>query len=153
MQPTLVTKPAFTVVGIRIRVKAMSPDIPALWGRFVPRIAEIRNPAEPDVAYGLMANFDEATRMLDYMAGISVTTAAEIPDGMEAWEVPAATCAVFDTNLATIHETYSKIDGEWFPNSGYSLAPGVAFERYDETFKPDAGATNFSIHIPVAPKR
>jgi len=153
MQPTLVTKPAFTVVGIRIRVKAMSPEIPALWGRFVPRIAEIRNPAEPDVAYGLMGNFDEATRMLDYMAGISVTTVEEIPEGMEAWELLAATCAVFDTNLASIHETYSKIDDEWFPNSGYSQAPGVAFERYDETFKPDAGATTFSIFIPVAPRR
>jgi AraC family transcriptional regulator len=152
MQTTIVKSPAFKVVGIRVRVMAMSAEIPALWGRFVPRSAEVQNPAEPDVAYGLMGNFDEATRMLDYMAGISVTATAEIPEGMEAWEVPAATCAVFETNLATIHETYSRIDDEWLPGAGYSQAPGVAFERFDETFKPDAGRTTFSIFIPVAPK-
>jgi len=152
MKHTIINRDAFTVVGLRIRVKAMSPEIPALWGRFVPRIAEIRKPAEPEVAYGVMGNFDEATHMIDYMAGIPVTAAAEVPKGMTVWEVPAATYAVFETTLGTIGETFSSIYGEWLPNSAYVQAAGVSLERYDETFKPDAGATAFSILIPVAPK-
>jgi predicted transcriptional regulator YdeE len=143
MQTTIVTRPAFKVVGIRIRVKAMSPEIPALWGRFVPRIAEIRNPAEPDVAYGLMGNFDEATQMLDYMAGISVTDPAEIPEGMEAWEVPAATCAVFETNLATIHETVRRSRANGFQTPVTRKRPEWPLSATTKHSSPTPGRRHF----------
>ena len=47
-------KPAMTIVGLNIRTKPLSPEIPALWPQFVARIPEIENPAEPNVAYGVM---------------------------------------------------------------------------------------------------
>ena len=45
-QPQLITKPAFTVVGLLLRTQPMSPEIPALWDKFVPRIGEIPHPTE-----------------------------------------------------------------------------------------------------------
>jgi hypothetical protein len=38
MQPKIVTKPAFTVVGLRIHTKPMTQEIPQLWDQFVPRM-------------------------------------------------------------------------------------------------------------------
>lgn len=52
MQPQFVTKPAFTVVGLAIQTQPMSEAIPALWGKFGPRMGEALHLAEPGVSYG-----------------------------------------------------------------------------------------------------
>lgn len=149
MRPTLVTKPAFVVVGLRLRTKAMSPEIPALWGRFVPRIAEIASLTEPRVTYGLMGNFDRATCELDYLAGVAVSNIATLPAGMTRWEVPAATYAVYEMTIPTIGETLKKIYGEWLPASSCRTAAGTQFERYGESFDAADPASVFSLYLPV----
>jgi len=53
-QSQLITKPAFTVVGLLLHTQPMSPEIPVLWDRFVPRKGEIQHQSEPHVSYGLM---------------------------------------------------------------------------------------------------
>ena len=63
MQPQLITKPAFTVVGLLLHTVPMAPEIPQLWDRFVPRIDEIQHAAEPHIAYGLMESFDQMSRL------------------------------------------------------------------------------------------
>ncbi len=77
-----IERPALNVVGLAIRTKPMSPDIPALWPVFVARIAEIANAAEPRVSYGVMRHEPDA---LYYMAAVSVSKAGAEPKGMEAW--------------------------------------------------------------------
>ncbi len=59
MQPQIITKPAFTVVGLLIHPKPMSPEIPSLWGQFGSRMDEVQHLAEPGVSYGLMDHFDQ----------------------------------------------------------------------------------------------
>lgn len=148
-QPQFITKPAFTVVGLRISTTPKSAEIPALWDTFGPRIDEVPHSAEPQVSYGLMGNFSE--HAMDYTAGVSVTGAADVPAGMTRWDVPENTYAVFETTLATIPQTFEHIFAEWLPGSGYRQKDDVYFERYGETFSPDDKPV-LSIYIPVEKK-
>lgn len=150
MHVTFSHKPAFSVVGIRIHARGMSPEISALWKRFVPRISEIPHLAEPRVSYGIMDNFDDATCELDYMAGVSVSRFDPLPSGMTVWPIAAADYAVFETTLSSMGSTMEKIYSEWLPSSGYRPAPGPSFERYGESFNPENPVSVLSIYIPVA---
>ncbi|MEZ4728771.1 MAG: GyrI-like domain-containing protein [Caldilineaceae bacterium] len=149
MEPQIVTKPAFTVVGLLLHTKPMAPEIPQLWDHFVLRMDEIQHLTEPGVSYGLMAH-DETMSQLDYMAGNAVETVADLPTGMTSWEVPANTYAVFETTLSTIGETFGYIYNTWLPAAAYQQAFGPYFERYGDTFSPDNPM--LSIYIPVEKK-
>ena len=152
MQPQIITKPAFTVVGLLIHPKPMSPEIPRLWQQFGPRMGEAKNLAEPGASYGLMANFDQQLGQLDYMAGEAVTEVDELPAGMTSWHVPANTYAVFETTLPAIGETFGYIYDQWLATSGYQQVAAPYFERYGETFEPDDPTSTISIYIPVERK-
>ena len=148
-QPQLITKPAFTVVGLRISTKPKSAEIPALWDTFGSRIGEVPYPAEPRVSYGLMGNFSE--KAMDYMAGVSVTDVTDLPAGMTRWDVPKNTYAVFEATLVTLPQTFDYIFAIWLPGSDYRQKDEVYFERYGETFSPDDHPV-LSIYLPVAKK-
>jgi AraC family transcriptional regulator len=152
MQPQFITKPAFTVVGLRIQTKPMTPEIPHLWDQFGPRIDEIQDSAEPGVSYGLMDNFDQEKGEMVYMAGCPVTHVDKLPTGMSRWDVPANTYAVFECTLPTIGETFGYIYGTWLPTAGYQQAAGPYFERYGETFDPTDPTSKLEIYIPVEKK-
>lgn len=147
LEPKFVSKPAFTVVGMLLRATPMTPEIPQLWDRFVPRMGEIRHLAEPNASYGLIDNYDEQTNQFDYMAGCAVVEVEALPAGMTRWDVPAATYAVFATTLPALGQTMNAIYNTWFPASGYHQAAGPYFEYYDEEFSPES--PTLSIYIPV----
>ncbi len=152
MQPQFVTKPAFTVVGLRIHTKSKAPEIVNLWQQFGPRMGEVQHLAEPGVSYGLMDHFDQARGALDYMAGEAVEQVVDLPAGMIRLDVPANTYAVFEATLPTIGETFDAIYSAWLPNSGYQQVAGPYFEHYGETFNPDEPTSKLAIYIPVAKK-
>jgi AraC family transcriptional regulator len=145
--PTIVNKPAFSVVGLLIHTVPMSPDIPPLWDQLVPRMDELPPSAEPHVSYGLM-RYDPAMNALDYMAGNPAGPGA-VPVGMDRWDVPENTYAVFETTLATIGDTFGSIYNTWLPTSGYRHAAAPYFERYGENFSPENPA--LTIYIPIEP--
>ncbi len=72
MQPQIVSKPAFAVVGLKYRGKADGDNLKNLWNQFGPRMADIKEAVKPDVCYGVMGNYDEATGEFDYVAGCEV---------------------------------------------------------------------------------
>ena len=151
MPPEIVVRPATLVVGMRIRTVPMSPEIPALWPRFVARIADIAQPAEPHVSYGVMAPAGADMAALDYLAGIAVHAAAELPPGMSHWTIPAGTWALFHCRLDSLPVGYAGIFNEWLPASDFVQAPGPLFERYDEAFDPSRPDSLVEIGVPVAP--
>jgi AraC family transcriptional regulator len=146
-QPTFITKPAFTVVGLRITTKPKSPEIPKLWDAFVPRMNELQNISEPYVSYGVMASVDSG---LDYMAGNPVSEVDELPVGMSRWDIAETTYAVFEATLSTLPETFDYIFGVWLPASAYKQGSGPLLERYGETFSPDN--PDVDIYVPVIRK-
>jgi len=149
MEPQIVTKPAFTVVGMLLRTTPMTPEIPALWSRFAPRMDSIAHPAEPGVSYGVMDHYDVETSQFDYMAGCAVEQVNALPEDMNRWDVPANTYAIFETTIPSLGQTMDTIYNSWLPASGYRHATGPYFERYGETFTPDDPTSTLLIYIPI----
>jgi AraC family transcriptional regulator len=144
-----VERPAQTVVGLQIRTKPMSPKIPALWPKFVARIDEITDSAEPRVSYGVMLH-DGGT--LVYAAAVSVKSAGKIPAGMTAITLPPGTYAEFSYPISGLGKGFGEIHNQIIPASKYRQGPGPFFERYDEKFDPRNPQSAVAIYIPVVPK-
>jgi AraC family transcriptional regulator len=153
VEPKIVQRAAFTVVGLLHSGKNEHNKIPKMWEALGPRFPEIQHVAKPDIAYGVIDNFDEGRGTFDYLAGIEVGRAADLPEGMASWEVPEATYAVFTCRLPTLGETHTRIHSTWLPESGYERTRGPELELYDEDFDPRDASSKMEIHIPVKPRR
>jgi len=152
VEPKIVTRPTFTVVGMKYRGRNEKNEIPQLWEKFMPRAQEVTPKANPNVCYGVMDGYDEKTGDFDYLAAFEVQDVSNIPEGMESWQVPEQTYAVFPCNLKNIKEAFQQIYHEWLPQSGYQRAQGPDFEFYDESFKPNQGKLDMYIYVPVKKK-
>ena len=148
MKIKLERKPAFTVVGMKHRGKAQSNEIPQLWSSFLPRTAEIKNRTNKDICFGAEDNYDETTREFDYMACIEVNQVDDLPLGMEQWQIPANTYAIFPTTLPDINNTYANIESR-LADSGLERKLAPEFELYDETFDAADPESLFYIYVPV----
>jgi AraC family transcriptional regulator len=144
-----VERPAQTVIGLQIRTKPMSPEIPALWPKFVARIDEIPNPAEPQVSYGVM-RFEAGA--LEYTAAVSVKSADRIPAGLVATTLPAGTYALFSYPLSGLGKGFGEIHNQLLPASNYQPVEAPFFERYNEAFDARNPQSAVEIYIPVRPK-
>lgn len=140
MEPKIVTKPAFTVVGLPFKGYisqgpyedgASNNEIGQVWDELNRRAPEIKNIA--GAAYGVcfgMPNPDEPW----YVAGFEVAQAADVPAGMMSYTVPGQKYAVFACTLGELSQTYRYISEEWQPRSGYERAEAPDFELYNEEF-------------------
>jgi predicted transcriptional regulator YdeE len=149
MEPKLVRKEAFTVVGMLYHGKNEKDEIPQLWRAFGPRMGEVRHIVQPDVVYGVCDEFEESSGRFKYVAGFEVDSVADIPEGMVSWQVPAQEYAVFPCTILTIGETYQYAFETWLPGSGYRRAAGPDFEFYDENFDPEDKDSGLYIYIPI----
>lgn len=143
MQPQIVTKPAFTVVGLPFTGFITSApyedgkennEIGVVWGEFNRRAPEIQNICGP--TYGLCFGMPNE-REPWYIAGVEVSRAEEIPAGMMSMSVPAQKYAVFPCTLGTLGATYRHITEEWQSQTGYEHAEAPDFELYDAEFDPN----------------
>lgn len=148
MHPEIVSKDAFTAVGIRIHTSPKSNEISELWQRHGERLGEVPNPAQ-DGAYGIMEMTDMAATAMDYMAAVVVTEMGDMPDGMSQWDVPAGTYAVFESTLPALGQKFDTFYQEWLPSSDYQRAAGPEFEQYGPTFDPHDPESKLSVYIPV----
>ena len=149
MEPKIVSRPAFTVVGMKYRGKNENNEVPQLWGKFWPRNNEIQHKVNPQMTYGVLGNKDDNTGEFDYVAGFEVDSMADIPEGMVSWEVPEQTYAVFTCTLPTLMETFQYIFKTWLLRSAYEFADGPEFELYDENFDPEDENSEVYVYIPV----
>jgi AraC family transcriptional regulator len=149
MEPKIVKRAAFTVVGMKYHGKNENNEIPQMWGQFGPRVPEIKHIVDPHVAYGVCDNFDESSSEFDYIAGFEVGSTAEIPEGMVSWDIPEGKYAVFTCTLPTLGETYQYAYYTWLPQSGYQRAAGPEFELYDESFDPKDPSSKMDVYVPI----
>jgi predicted transcriptional regulator YdeE len=145
MEPRMVTKPAFTVVGVPFAgTLSNAPyeegqgnnEIGKAWDEFHRRMGEIRHATGP--AIGLCFGMPGQNEPW-YIAGMQVERAEEVPTGMMRMSVPEQSYAVFDCTLGTLWATYSYIAEEWQSRTGRKHADGPDFEVYDEEFDPQDG--------------
>jgi AraC family transcriptional regulator len=146
MEPTIVSKPAFTVVGVLYRGKNEHGEIPQMWEKLLPRAAEIRDQVTPHLSYGVLDHFDRQTGEFDYLAGFGVEHVTQLPEGMVRWDVPAQTYAVFPCTLPTIMASFANAR-RWFEQSGTQRGDGPEFEFYDEHFM--GGDSTLYIYLPI----
>jgi AraC family transcriptional regulator len=147
MEPKIVSRPAFTVVGVLYRGKNEHGEVPQMWDqKLLPRVQEIPHQVTPPLAYGVLDHYDPQTGEFDYLAGYGVERVADLPEGMVRWDVPAQTYAVFPCTLPTVMDGFGAAYS-WLKQSGTQRADGPEFEFYDEHFHGDESA--LYIYIPI----
>jgi len=142
----IIERPALTVVGMQIETEPKSPEIPALWPKFVARIGEIGDRAEPGVTYGVMRH---RVGSMQYTAAVAVTAHGRVPAGMSALEIPAGTYASFSYPLSGLSKGFNEIFNRLLPSSEYVQVTGLFFERYGAAFNPGDPNSAVEICIPV----
>jgi len=148
MEPKLVKRPAFSVVGMEYRGSNENDEIKQLWGEFWPRVHEIRDINWANGSYGVCRDWPEGEG-LDYLAAVEVDRAEQVPHDMTSWQVPENTYAVFPCTLPTLHEAYRYAFEDWLPQSGYTRADGPDHELYSREFDPEDPSSRMYIYIPV----
>jgi predicted transcriptional regulator YdeE len=148
MEPQIVKKPAMTLVGLQVHGKIEGMDLKSLWNGFGPRMAEIKG-GNPNICYGAMDNYSEATGEFDYLAACEAKGAADVPSGMVSWNIPAQAYAVFPCTLPQIGEAWTTAYQQWLPTSGYQRAAGPEFELYDEKFNPQDPTAVLYLCVPI----
>jgi predicted transcriptional regulator YdeE/DNA-binding transcriptional MerR regulator len=151
MEIKIVTKPAFTVVGLPyFGTNETKEEIPEVWANLMPRMAEISHKTGP--AFGLCTE-PQGDGRFHYLAGFGVSEVEELPESMEEWTVPEQTYAVFPCELSTIHEAYQFAFETWLPQSDYRHDKhGIDFELYTEEFDPQTGDEVLFVYVPVLKK-
>ena len=144
MEPEIVTKAAFSVIGMCYLGDNKQQEIGKLWGQFLPRAQEIKEKSA--VAYGVCGEMGENGRF-HYMAGFA-SDQPETPAGMERWEIPEQNYAIFPCTIDNIGETYQYIFEKWLPQTSYKLAGTPDFEFYPAEFDPISNK-EMAIYLPV----
>lgn len=135
MQYRIVEKEAFSIVGVKQRVKMIfegeNPQIAQLAQSLTAEdIAELKGMSniEPKGLLSVSANFEERTlegSELDQYLGVATTQQA--PDRWACLPVEASTWAVFTavgSYPKALQDTWARIYSEWLPGSGYELTGG-----------------------------
>jgi AraC family transcriptional regulator len=134
---------------MKIRTRNEHGEVPRLWFEFIPRFGEVKNVINRNQAFGVLDNFDQATRELDYFAGLEVDSVEDVPDGMTSLQIPGQRYAVFTTTLPDLMDTLRSIHKEWLPQSGFEHARAPDMEVYGTDFDPQDETSNLAVWIPV----
>lgn len=150
MEPRIIYKPAFTVVGFAQAVDGGGGDHESLWEQLAARFREIPF-ANPDVGYGVHITRE---RTHSYLVGLGVTQAGgPVPAGMSHFAMGPQTHAVFAHSgwMVGLPQTVTAIYDTWLPKVGYRPAEDYYFEFYDDHFQPNSALSTIFIWVPVVP--
>jgi AraC family transcriptional regulator len=127
--------------------------IPALWGRFAPRLPL---PGQHGWAtYGVCFNGSPDTGAFQYMAGAELEPEAPAPEGLEVFEIPAQSYAVWRLTLdgGPLHPQMSgaarDIWGRRLAAEGLKPSGGPDFEYYPGDFDQNRKGSWVEFWIPV----
>jgi len=118
MQPRMVQRAAFSVMGVVGHFRSAAEDFGPLWSEYMTFHEQIEALSVGGGHYGVYLGADHA-KPLDYLAGMAVHDAMGAPEGVEVREVPEALYAVFACSFQDIGPTYGYIWGEWLGSSAY----------------------------------
>ncbi|MDF6020813.1 AraC family transcriptional regulator [Streptomyces sp. JH34] len=158
MRYRIVDKAAFRVVGRKARVPlvheganpAMADFIRGIGPDVMRRIAALAD-QEPSGIVGVSDQLDpsraEGTE-LDYYHG--AVTGAEVPEDMDALDVPAGQWAVFENSgpfPQSLQYLWRDVFTQWFPSNPYGSRPGP--EILSVRLSPDGDRADAELWIPV----
>jgi len=149
MEPKIVTRPGFKVVGMKYHGTAQQNEIPQLWVSFFARGDEIQNRVDTMLSYGVTTSYDFVTKEFDYTACLPVEDIKDVPERMVGIEIPEGTYAEFITTMPAMMEAYQYANDKWLPQSGYVRDYRPEFEEYPGEFNPDDPESEFRFYLPV----
>lgn len=150
MQPTLIERPAFTVIGMEAIFRDGEDGYAELWQHFLPRENEVTGKVDHVVSYGVCEPRPDGT--VRYITGFEVQDDAAIPEGMVRFQVPAQRYAVFTHTgpAPQISASFHAIHDHLLAKHGLQAKDGIDLERYDARFDdPFDPASQMELHIPV----
>jgi predicted transcriptional regulator YdeE len=143
LEPKIVTLPnSIKLVGLSVKtdVREIYKDAAKL-GKEYSRFKEthkISNLKEPWAFVAYSKDFNEETKSWEYIMGDVVTNLDSVPEGLGAYEIPAATYAIFPIQAKfkflwglEIGRMKRYIFSKWLPNSKYE-STGSDFEYHNE---------------------
>jgi AraC family transcriptional regulator len=154
-KPTFKDGESFIVAGLRHRFDGHTvKDIPALWQRMGPYFDSLPEQVGRS-AYGLVIDLSDS-RQFDYVAGIEVSSAVNLPNELISISIPAQHYAAFPhrEHVTKLKDTMTAVWREWLPSSGYQLrrdstdSPGM-IEYYGPKFDPKTGIGDVEVWVPV----
>ena len=150
MEPRIVYKPAFSVVGIWQNGNPSNSTVDGLWERLGEHFPEIPC-VDPDQGYGVHVKSGNEEK---YLAGLMVRSgipAGKLPEGMALLSLEAHAYAVFHHSgrMIKIDSTLRAVFSTWLPNSGYQTAADFYFEYFDDRFQPGSDDSLLFIYVPV----
>lgn len=160
MEPVIKKMESLTVVGPQIATKNDGTnlrEVPLFWRKFMEGKDWERIPekSEPWAQLGICGDMAEGSPAFIYMIGQKVDRVTEIPSGMVARTLPAATWAVFTAKgpmPESIQTVWQYIYGTWLPGSTEWDRDTIEdFELYDE--RCQGTPAEVDIYIPVVPKK
>lgn len=150
MEPAVLEREAFRLVGMEYRGRNENGECSRLWNEFRTRVPEIKNRVHNDVFYGF-ETFDVKSQELIYLAAVEVSDLADLPAGMSTQLVPASRYAVFP--IPAVMKDIPKAIGEVYerrlPASGLEGAADWDFEYYDRDFVPNSAAACLHLYVPI----
>jgi len=158
MEPKIMVKKEFKVVGVRGQTCLKNNVIPKMWEKFFPRMSEVKNRINNDSAYGICecsdmgeSQFNDETPFNELVC-VEVDNFEKVPAGMVSKTIPTQKYAVFTHRgpLNNLRQTYDYIYKTWLPSSGHEIAFKDDFEHYDNRFKGiDDPGSEFDIYVPI----
>jgi AraC family transcriptional regulator len=154
MEPKIVNRPAFKVIGLSYVGKNEHGEIAQLWDKFNQVSGKIKSINEKE-AFGLCFSTVEGGAQpgeFEYVAGFEVADEKGLPAGMVHRQVPAYKFAVFTHHgkLTNLGETYQYIYNTWLPQSGLQMHPDkFDMEVYDGDFKLGEDDSKFYIYVAI----
>ena len=121
MEPKIISKDQFKIIGVKRRFKAERQNFDNIWNDFMKQYDKIKARCIDNGFYGINFEPDE-NNIQDYIAGIAVDEDFQNPnDKLTEHIQPSSLYAVFQCKVKNIGETYMKIFSEWASNSQYTL--------------------------------
>jgi predicted transcriptional regulator YdeE len=150
MEPKIVTKDAFTVMGVVGHFASAGENFGPLWNEYMKHHDQIASLSAEQGYYGVYLGADHS-QPIDYIASMAVRTGANAPEGVEVRVVPAAQYAVFECAFSEIGRTYGYIWDERLPSSAYEQDKAKLGFDY---FAPDttSGDSPMAIYFPIVEK-
>lgn len=146
------------LIGYHQKMSIVNNLTGQLWGRFGPRIIEVKNRVtEVKISMQVYDPFYfqkfDPEKEFDKWATVEVKNFNDIPDGMKEYTLPGGLYAVFDYKGSSKDQSiFQYIFGEWLPVSGYDIDDRPHFEVLGVNYRNNSHDSEEEIWIPIIEK-
>lgn len=159
MEPRIELLKDKKLIGYKLKMSLTNNKTGELWGRFAPRIKEIKNRANVDKISMQVYNasyystFDPKTEF-EKWATVEVNDFNDVPEDMDIFTLSGGEYAVFDyKGSSNDTRIFQYIFMTWLPTSEYQLDNRPHFEVLGEKYKNNDPNSEEEIWIPIKKKK